>query len=63
MLKKFMLAATLIGSALVPAAPVAADDYEACMLRNGCFFYTPSDGSPGYWVCPNPPEYMDCVGP
>ncbi|MDO9588989.1 MAG: hypothetical protein Q8R45_12105 [Brevundimonas sp.] len=63
MLKKFMLAATVMAAILAPVAPAAADDYEACMLRNGCFFYTPSDSSPGYWVCPNPPEQMECVGP
>lgn len=60
MLKKTLLAAALLASSLLTVAPASADDYEQCMLHNGCFFVT-SDNSPGYWVCPEPPIYMECV--
>lgn len=61
MLKKTMLAAALLASSLMTVAPASANDYEQCMLHAGCFFASGDGTSPGYWVCPEPPTYMECV--
>lgn len=61
MLKKIVLAAAFASAAFI-SGPVAADDDE-CILYSGCFFVSGGDSSPGYWVCPEPPIYMDCVEP
>ena len=64
MIKKFRSALLVAGAvSLVSWVPssASAGDYEICMLHNGCFFTVATDTSPGYWTCPEPPIYMDCV--
>ncbi|MFN3557741.1 MAG: hypothetical protein ACK4UQ_00545 [Brevundimonas sp.] len=79
MLKTAMIsaAALLLASIAAPASNATPnrienltstkvqDEYEACLLLAGCIYVTEGGGDtdPGYWTCPYPQIYMNCLAP
>jgi hypothetical protein len=59
-LKTIVASLALIGASLTAPTMASAED-EACLLRSGCFFTNTDTG--GYWTCPGPQVYQDCVTP
>lgn len=57
-----VLIALAIASSSVVILPEAAktDEYETCMLRNGCFL--PILDNEAVWTCSDVNAYADCVG-
>lgn len=48
--------------ALAAPAIATANDPDACLLRNGCYFTTTDTG--GYWTCPGGKKiFAMCVSP
>ena len=63
MLTRVLVALAIAASSLIVMPGAAqADEYAACMLRNGYFLTTLNDTDPPVWICPEPATYADCVG-